>query len=355
MSDAPSKPSAVHAWGQAETQFFYSLTPETILHAMESIGYETTGRYNALNSMENRVFDVEIYTEGEDTTSLIGKFYRPGRWTQAQILEEHAFLQQLVDHEIPVVAPIVRNNQTLFSVPGHHLWFCVFPKKGGHAPQDPSEETLAMLGRLLGRMHGVGKAGVAEHRVRLNPETYGLQNLQSLLQDRRIGMAYESDYCKLVEQICHMTEPWFEAVDMHRIHGDCHHGNVLYRPDTGLFFIDFDDMVTGPAVQDVWLLVSGDDAHALAQRQHLLNAYQTMLDFDHQSLRLIEPLRALRYIHFSAWISKRWEDPSFQQAFPYFGTDQYWATQVQDLRIQLQKIQMSTTHSPLDYSKNSHF
>ncbi|MCB1198820.1 MAG: serine/threonine protein kinase [Deltaproteobacteria bacterium] len=330
-----------YVWGNQKTQFFYDLTPEHILDAIDRLGFTTTGRCLPLNSMENRVYEVEIETDSNVASEhfLIAKFYRPARWTKEQILEEHAFLFDLQAQEIPCIAPCVIAEQSLFFDTATSMHFCIFPKQGGRAPMDMTPTMLEILGRLIARVHNVGDAQTAEHRIQISPTSFGRQNLASLLAAQTIPIQYESDYQKLVETICNLSDPLFANIPVHRIHGDCHWGNVIYREDAGMFLIDFDDMLIGPAIQDIWLLIPGDDTYALQDRQIFLEAYQSMRDFDISSLRLIEPLRTLRYIHFTAWIAKRWQDPAFQQAFPQFGTDSYWGTQVQDLQIQLQKIQ----------------
>jgi Ser/Thr protein kinase RdoA (MazF antagonist) len=298
--------------------------------------------------MENRVYEVEI--EVADRSALrspserfrIAKFYRPGRWSQAQILEEHEFLFDLLEHEIPVVAPLrFADGTTLNKVPDCDIWFALFAKAGGRCPDEFSDEQLERLGRLLGRMHNVGVSKKAEHRLRLDPTTYGLENLQYLLQEKRIPLEITTDYQTVVEQICKITQPWFQQTAMQRIHGDCHIGNILWTGD-GPFLVDFDDMVVGPCVQDLWLVLPGrpsTDPFAKQQLETLLSAYEVMRPFDRTSLKLIEPLRALRFIHFSAWIARRWQDPAFPRAFPQFAERDYWHKQLFDLKEQLQLIQ----------------
>lgn len=335
---------SLYVWGDQETQFFYQLSPEIILSSVDSLGFRATGRSFPLNSMENRVYEVEIESDSTVNTEhfLIAKFYRPGRWTFEQIMEEHSFLLELKEAEIPVIAPVVINGETLFQVPGHQLFFCVFPKQGGRAPHDMDEELLQIFGRLLARIHSVGASKKANHRLHMTPDTFGRKNLQFLLESKSIPSQHAPLYKEIVEKICDASEPLFENVETHRIHGDCHWGNVIHRENQGIFFIDFDDMVTGPAVQDIWLLIPGDDVHAKQDREILIEAYQSMRDFDRKSLNLIEPLRSLRYIHFAAWITKRWEDDAFKKAFPFYGSEQYWTDQIRDLTTQLEKINAST-------------
>jgi len=333
--------STTSVWGDADTRFFYELTPERILGAVEaSTGRRCTGRTLALNSMENRVYDLEIEL-GDDQAPrnaperfLIAKFYRPGRWSQAQILEEHAFLADLQRNEIPVVAPLpFCDGQTLHKLKDADLWYAVFPKIAGRSPDELNDAQLAQAGRLLARIHNVGASKPAEHRLVLSPDTYGRANLRHLIAAKILPNSLAQAYSSVVERICTLSEPWFKATPQHRLHGDCHLGNLLGREQ--LFFVDFDDMVTGPAVQDVWLLIPGRDAYAQRQLQVMLEAYETMRPFDRNSLRLIEPLRALRFIHFSAWIGRRWQDPAFPRAFPHFGMPRYWDEQLHDLKEQL--------------------
>jgi len=331
-----SKP-ARGAWGGAETRYFYELTPERILDAVERLGLECTGRCMALNSMENRVYQVEVADEGGQFR--IVKFYRPGRWTREQILEEHAFLGDLVEHEVPAVAPIeLPTGGTLATADEIGIHYAVFPRVGGRAPDELGEEELRRMGRLMARLHNVGALREAPARIRLDPTTYGRDNLAFLRDADVLPESVRDGYCALVERICDVVDPWFEETAYQRIHGDCHIGNVLHGRDA-FFLVDFDDMVRGPCVQDVWLLIAGRDATARAHTELFLGAYEEMRDFDRRSLRLIEPLRALRFVHFSAWIARRWDDPAFKRVFIDFGTERYWFDEVESLREQLGRIE----------------
>lgn len=334
-----------HVWGDSDTEFFYELTPEKILNALEEVDYSCTGRLTALNSMENRVYDIEIEVSPQESPKnsvenfRVVKFYRPGRWSKEQILEEHEFLYDLKSNEIPVIAPLkFDDGESLKQIPESHIFFTVFPKMGGRAPDEFDEEQLALLGRLMARVHNVGAAKQNKHRLELGPQNYGIENLDYLLKHNKIPKKYQNPYSELVEQICEHTDPWFDHIDYQRIHGDCHLGNIIWRPE-GAMLLDFDDMVFGPCIQDLWLLVPGRDKESLAQRQILLSAYQEMKEFNHKELKLVESLRALRFIHFSAWIAKRFEDPAFQRMFPDFGTETYWQTQIVDLQEQWHLIQ----------------
>ncbi|MFW7380755.1 MAG: serine/threonine protein kinase [Oligoflexus sp.] len=333
-------------WGKEETEYFYQLTPDRILDAVErSLGVRCTGRSFAHNSLENRVYELEIEAaEGELAhrrsrvayeNFRIVKFYRPGRWTKEQILEEHQFLLKLVEQENPVVAPLrFQDGQTLHQLPDMHIYYAVFPKVGGRSPQELSDEQVERVGRLLARMHQVGASLRPQHRIQLNPGTYGWNNLQYLLDHNILPESIRQPYQSMVEQICHLTEPWFAAVPATQIHGDCHLGNLLWG-DEGPFWVDFDDSVIGPPVQDLWLMVPGRDESCRLILRRLIQNYEMLREFDWSSLRLIEALRALRLIHFSAWIAKRRQDPAFIRAFPDFGTEHYWQVQLQDLREQL--------------------
>jgi Ser/Thr protein kinase RdoA (MazF antagonist) len=324
------------AWGSAETRFFYELTPDRILDAVESCGLRTTGRCMALNSMENRVYQVEVEVDGEPENPSdafrVVKFYRPGRWSREQILEEHRFLLDLVEAEIPVVAPSVfPDGETLARLPDVEIYAAVFPRQGGRIPDELGDPELERLGRLLARLHSVGATRQAEHRIRLDPETYGRRSLAYLAESDALKEPIASRYASLVGSICDTAGPWFEGVSYQRIHGDCHLGNVLWGMD-GPFLVDFDDMVVGPPVQDLWLVTGGDDAEGMRKREVFLAAYEEFRDLDRGTLRLIEPLRALRMVHFSAWIARRYDDPAFRRIFPDFGSERYWFEEIEALQ-----------------------
>lgn len=340
---------SLSTWGTEETKYFFSLTPERILDAVEASGIQCTGRCLTLNSMENRVYEVEILLDEDvqvrspSDRFRIAKFYRPGRWSEAQLLQEHEFLQDLVEDEIPVVAPTpFQDGRTLHKLEDIEIWYTVFPKMGGRNPDEFTDPQLEQVGRLLARMHNVGAAKQAPDRVRIHPDTYGRQSLAYLLDNQSVPVHLESQYKDTVEQICDITTPWFDQAEVQRVHGDCHMGNLLWGRQ-GPFWVDFDDMVRGPCVQDIWLVCPGRDEWAIRQRNTLLNAYEQMRPFDDSTLRLIEPLRALRFIHFHAWIGKRWQDPAFPRAFPQYGTPKYWQEELHALQEQLQLIKQTAS------------
>lgn len=325
------------AWGAEETQLFSALTPDRILGEVERVGVRCTGRVLPLHCMENRVYELEIELADDAVVHspserfVVAKFYRPGRWSPEQLAEEHAFLADLVEAEVPVVAPRpFPDGTTLRRMADAPIWFTVFPKVGGRSPDELDDERLARLGRLLARLHAVGTVRPAPHRVRLDPDTYGRGSLELLRTSGVLPPEVAPRYAALVEAICTASAPLFATAEVQRVHGDCHLGNLLWN-DAGPRLVDFDDMVQGPCVQDVWMLVMGRDDEARRQRELLLSAYEQMRSFDRRTLALIEPLRALRMVHFSAWIAKRWKDPAFPRTFPHFGTPRWWQDQLEAL------------------------
>lgn len=325
-------------WGSNQTQFFFELNPDLVLDTVEALGFRTTGRVMTMNSMENRVYEVEIESDSDNLSDhfKIIKFYRPGRWSKIQIQEEHDFLADLTEHEVPVIAPIAFDQfdgQTLFTLKDLELYYTVFNKQGGRAPDEFNNEEIEQVGRLLARLHNVGDMKTAPHRLRLTPDVYLKSNLDFLLDQKIIPNHLEANFKGVLEGIYDLTKNSFNNIHFQRIHGDCHLGNILRRGDV-FNLIDFDDMVMGPAVQDMWLLLPGRDEYANNLRNHMLDAYSTMRDFNYEELRLTEVLRTLRMINYSAWIAKRFEDPAFKNAFPFFESPSYWEGQINDLRDQ---------------------
>jgi len=335
-------------WGSSTTKYIFELTPDRVLDAVETSGIRCTGRCQSLNSFENRVYDVEIEWDGDEKpmpgeNHRIVKFYRPGRWTREQILDEHAFLADLAAAEIPAVAPLEFSDGSTLRTLESGIHYCLFSKIGGRAPDELDDEGLRRVGRLLARIHSVGRAREAKHRIRLSPGTYGIANLEYLLEKNLIPEEFRARYETAAREICVMTAPWFAETRVQRVHGDCHLGNLLQRSARGpegsadWFFVDFDDMLMAPAVQDVWLLLPGRHRQKL---EVLLEGYEEIGEFDRTTLRLIEPLRALRFIHYTGWVARRWDDPAFPQAFPQFGTYRYWKDETEDLERQWHRIRL---------------
>lgn len=311
---------------------FAHLFPEVIFAATETLGGRCTGRYIPLNAMENRVYDISM----EDEENRIIKFYRPGRWSRASIEAEHLFLKNAFAEEIPVVCPLEKDGQTLFEMNG--IFFAIFPKRPGRLEPELNDEQLKRLGRYLARLHNVGEKLKKLPRIELTPETYARKSVQVLkemnqLPPGNLGAIFQ----QLVSEIADRSEPFFEGVERILIHGDCHAGNILWKGDSP-YFIDFDDMLYGPPVQDIWMLIGGDDEYAMKNRDKVIDAYLEIREFDERTFKLIEPLRGLRLIYFSAWIGQRWEDGAFKQAFPHFGTEKYWQQQLEHLSLQLERI-----------------
>ena len=304
------------------------LTPDAILNAMESIGLQPTGGLHALNSYENRVYQISL----EDGEFCIAKFYRPGRWSEAAIAEEHTYTQELFDAELSVVPPLLLKGQRYFVHEGYG--FAVFPRQGGHAPNLENIDDLEVLARSIGRMHALGATTGFQHRIELSSERLGANSRSFLLENDFLPLEMEQAYASVSEHILQRVEPLMRDLPLIRIHGDCHMGNILWREETP-HFVDFDDCLMGPPIQDLWMLLSGDRADQTAQLAFILDAYNDFYEFDTRTLALIEPLRALRIMYHAGWIARRWNDPAFPIAFPTFATVNYWANHVLALREQL--------------------
>jgi Ser/Thr protein kinase RdoA (MazF antagonist) len=318
-------------------EFFYTLTPEAVLDSVESAlgnGTRATGRCLVLNSLENRVFDVEL----EDGGHVIGKFYRPGRWDRAALLDEHQFLHDLQAAEVPAIAPLALADGSTLAQTVDGIYFALFPKVRGRSLQELSPSQLQQVGRFLARLHNVGESGTAPHRLQLTVEDFAEPALATLLATDAIDIQVRSRYERAARAILRLTAPLLRDQPRLRIHGDCHLANLLFHQDAPLF-LDFDDMLRGPAVQDVWMIVRGRDAEAQEQRALLLAGYRELRSFDMATLRLVEPLRALRMLHFSAWISRRWADPIFPRMFPDFMTYRYWSEEATALEEQQRLIE----------------
>ncbi|MGB0513375.1 MAG: serine/threonine protein kinase [Wenzhouxiangellaceae bacterium] len=313
---------------------FENLRPETVLEAAEAAGLVTDDRLLALNSYENRVWQIGL----EEGAPVIGKFYRPGRWSDDSILEEHAFAAELSAAGLSVVAPLDFGGRTLLDHDGFR--YALFPRQGGHAPEPEHEDSLRAMGRALGRMHAIGAARRFEFRPALTVQGMGLGPRDWLLDHDWIPVHLETAFRTLTDDLLAHVEAAFDragAIRSIRLHGDCHPGNILWRD--GPHFVDLDDCRAGPAVQDLWMLISGERVERERQWSWLLKEYMLFSDFDPRELHLVEALRALRMIHYQAWLAQRWDDPAFPMAFPWFDDSRHWETMVQQLREQLSELQ----------------
>lgn len=313
---------------------YYRLDPDTVLQGVDSVGLLTDGRLLPLNSYENRVYQVGI----EDHDPLIAKFYRPGRWTDEQILEEHTFSLALAEAEIPLIAPSVFNAETLHRYDDFR--FALFRRQGGHAPELEDRETRLWLGRFIGRIHAVGASKPFLCRPALTPERFGDQSIRTIIEGQWLPPHLEEAFSSLAGDLMTAIRAAWEragAFEQIRLHGDCHPGNLLWRD--GPFFVDLDDCQTGPAVQDLWMLLSGTVQEMQEQMADVIEGYRQFMDFDLRELQLIEALRTLRMLHHAAWLAQRWEDPAFPVAFPWFGESRYWETLILGLREQLSVLQ----------------
>jgi Ser/Thr protein kinase RdoA (MazF antagonist) len=311
---------------------YAQLTPDTVLDALDNIGLRTDGRLLALNSYENRVYQV-----GQDEGApVIAKFYRPERWSDAAILEEHAFTLELAEREIPVVPPFILANNT--SLHRHQDFrFAVYPRHGGRMPEFDRSETLEWMGRFIGRIHAIGALQLYAHRPTLDIASFGEEPRAFLLHGNWLPADLLAAWKSVIDQALDAARACFQRagkVAQIRLHGDCHAGNVLWTED-GPHFVDFDDSRMGPAIQDLWMLLSGDRASMSRQLADVLAGYEDFCEFDTHELYLLEALRTLRLIHHSAWIARRWHDPAFPAAFPWFNTQHYWQDRILELREQI--------------------
>ena len=321
---------------------YYRLDPEELIKVVESIGLLCDGRLLALNSYENRVYQVGV----EDAAPLITKVYRPGRWTDEQILEEHAFAIEIADAEIPLLPPMVINGQTLHEHNG--VRFAMFERRGGHAPELDQKNTLVWLGRFLGRMHAVGAGTTFQSRPALTIKSFGHEPVKELMEGGWLPPHLESAFTSLADDLLISIEAAFEragSFSKNRLHGDCHPGNILWRD--GPLFVDLDDCRSGPAVQDLWMLLSGESYEMAEQMKDVLEGYTQFHDFNRRELNLIEALRTLRMLHHAAWLAKRWQDPAFPIAFPWFGEPRYWEDLVLSLREQLGRMHEEPLQIPV--------
>lgn len=309
---------------------YAQLSPDTVLDAVESLGFLSDLRVLALNSYENRVYQVGM----EGGEPLIAKFYRPNRWTDAQIVEEHEFSLALSEAEIPIISPIVEDGKSLFVHEGFR--FALYPRRGGYAPELEDLDTLYRIGQQLGRVHAIGKAKPFAHRPSLDAQQFGHASRDYILENRSVPESLRESYANTSAHLLEKIDATFSKIDYEsiRLHGDCHPGNILSRPDS-LYFVDLDDARSGPAVQDIWMLLSGDMESKRSQLASVIEGYEEFCEFNFVEFRLIEALRSLRLLHYTAWLAKRWDDPAFPIAFPWFSSERYWADHIIELREQL--------------------
>lgn len=316
-----------------ESHPFTRLTPDTVMDAVESVGYRCDARILELNSYENRVYQIGI----EDAEPVIGKFYRPERWTDAQILEEHQFTRDLYDADVSVVPPLDLDEEGATLKYFDDFRFALYPRRGGRSPDIDNLDNLVILGRHIGRIHSASGPSRFRHRPDISVQEFGTDAREFLLKEGFLPLelqpAYESVSAGLLDAL---GDP-FQDVRRIRLHGDCHMGNILWR-DNVPHFVDFDDARNGPAIQDLWMMLSGDSMEQGVQMSKILQGYRDFADFDYSEMRLIEPLRTLRIMYHAAWVARRWTDPAFPRAFPFFNTERYWSNHILELREQWAKL-----------------
>ncbi len=324
--------------GASKAHAYETLTPDVVLDALSDVGLAVDGRLTALSSYENRVYQVML----DDDQAVVAKFYRPERWRDEAIQEEHDFAVQLMAAEVPMVAPLVLHGRTLHHASG--FAFSVSPRRGGRSPELDDAEVLEWVGRFIARLHTVGEQQSFKHRPELNVSTFGEDSRDWLLAHDKVALDQQSAWGRVCNQALDIAcEAFYKHPAKHiRLHGDCHPGNILWTPtelpNGGPHFVDLDDARMGPAIQDLWMLLSGDRQQRTQQLSILLDGYEQMRELHRQELALIEPLRTLRLIHYSAWLARRHDDPAFVQNFSWFGTSDYWAGQVHMLEEQCEAM-----------------
>lgn len=336
---------------------FDALTPDAVLDALDTIGLRGDGRLTTLNSFENRVYQAHLEHPVDGHEVVVLKFYRPGRWSDAQIAEEHAFAAELAAAEVPAVAPLAIGDTTLH----HHAGFAwgAWPRRGGRRPELDDFEVLEWIGRFLARLHTVGAARPFVHRPALDATSFAREPRDWLLEHELVAPEVRREWSAALDEALTLIEahPVLrtggdsdpDGIARLRLHGDCHPGNVLWtpegRPGAGPHFVDLDDARMGPAVQDLWMLLSGERRQQTLQLSALLDGYEQFRRFDRRELALIEPLRTLRLVHYNAWIARRWDDPTFPINFPWFGGRDHWRGQVDLLREQIEAMQRDPLHA----------
>ena len=318
---------------------YAALTPDKVMDALFSLDLWPDGRLLALGSYENRVYRAHLDEPAQGHPAVVVKFYRPGRWSREQILEEHAFAEALQRDEVPVVPPLCFQGKTLHAAEGFD--FSVSPLRGGRPPELDDLEVLEWIGRYLARLHNVGARQPFTHRPALDVASFALEPAQWLLTRQAIPLEVQRPWREAFEAALPLLQATLEGMSEQaiRLHGDCHPGNILWTPDQGPHFVDLDDARMGPAIQDLWMLLGGDRRQRSWQLSALLEGYEQLRTFDRRELAWIEGLRTLRLIHYSAWLARRWDDPTFPIHFPWFGTPDYWRGQVQMLKEQVEAMQ----------------
>jgi Ser/Thr protein kinase RdoA (MazF antagonist) len=318
---------------------YSALGPDEVLNAVESCGFETSGRMLALNSYENRVYRVELEDDSSGRRFVVAKFYRPQRWSDATILEEHAFALELTEEEIPVVAPLLIEGCSLHTHAGYR--FALYPLQGGRWPDLESSDDMIWMGRFIARIHNVGGRQPFRHRPEISIQRLGREPAEYLQMNGFIPSHIEAAYRTLTDDLLSGIEAAFARAGAYttlRLHGDCHRGNVLWT-DKGPHFVDLDDCCGGPAIQDLWMLLSGERAEMTGQLCDLLEGYNDFAELELKELNLIEALRSLRIMHYAAWLARRWDDPAFPLAFPWFNSTHYWEGHILELREQMSRLQ----------------
>ncbi|NTS76826.1 serine/threonine protein kinase [Catenovulum sp. SM1970] len=315
---------------------FATLTPELILDAIESTGIYVTSGLLPLNSYENRVYQFNAEDREGNQAKYVTKFYRPARWSDEQIQEEHDFAFELSDAEIPMVAPLKINGQSIIHYQGHR--FSLYPCRGGRSFENDNLDHLEWMGRFIGRIHTVGSKSTFKHRPTINKTDYLDLARQSIIDSQMVPMQIETAFFTILDQLISDTKQAYQVTTPEiRLHGDCHPGNILWT-DAGPHFVDLDDARTGPAIQDLWMMLSGNRQQQELQLDVMLEGYQEFAEFNSSELKLIEPLRALRLVHYMGWIANRWQDPAFPRNFAWFAEQKYWEGQILALKEQVAEL-----------------
>ena len=312
---------------------FTTLSPDLIIDGLEHVGFTVDSGLLALNSYENRVYQFS----DNDNQKFVTKFYRPQRWSLAQLQEEHNFGFDLTAQELPVIAPIKINGKSLFEYKGFQ--FAVYPCRGGRIFEVDNLDQLEWMGRFVGRIHAVGAQKSFQYRDRFNTDEMLIEARQIIDQSGFVPTSLRTAFFTILDLVIELTITQYQPTSEIRLHGDCHAGNILWREEHGPHFVDLDDCRTGPAIQDLWMMLSGDRQEQLLQLDTILSGYEEFFDFDANELKLIEPLRAMRVINYMAWLCKRWTDPAFPHNFPWFDSEKYWEQQILMLKEQVSALQ----------------